>query len=79
MKELRAVVSDHEFAELEHLARALGVSMEELVKRSLAAYVAQAQAKPAFEPIGSGMWANRPEMQDGAKWVAELRHREWTR
>jgi hypothetical protein len=79
MKELRAVVSDDEFAKLEHLAQALGVSIEELVKRSLAAYVAQAKAEPAFEPIGSGMWANRPEMQDAAKWVAELRHREWTR
>jgi hypothetical protein len=79
MKELRAVMSDDEFAELEHLAQSLGVSMEELVKRSLAAYVAQAKAEPVFEPIGSGMWANRPEMQNAAKWVAELRHREWTR
>jgi Ribbon-helix-helix protein, copG family len=79
MKELRAVVSDDEFAELEHLAQALGVPMEELVKRSLAAYVAQTQAGPSFEPIGFGMWADRPEMQDAAKWVAELRHREWTR
>jgi hypothetical protein len=79
MKELRAIVSDDEFAELEHLARALGVSMEELVKQSLASYVAQAKAEPAFEPIGFGMWAKRPEMQDAAKWVAELRHREWTR
>jgi hypothetical protein len=79
MKELRAVVSDDEFAELEHLAQALGVPMEELVKRSLAAYVAQAKAESAFEPIGFGMWADRPEMQDAAKWVAELRHREWTR
>jgi hypothetical protein len=79
MKELQAIVSDDEFAELEHLARALGLSMEELVKRSLAAYVAHAKAEPAFEAIGFGMWANRPEMQDAAKWVAELRHREWTR
>jgi hypothetical protein len=79
MKELRAVVSDDEFAELEHLAQALGVPMEELVKRSLASYVAHAKAEPAFEPIGFGMWADRPEMQDAAKWVAELRHREWTR
>jgi hypothetical protein len=79
MKELRAVVSDEEFATLEHLAQDLGVSLEELVRRSLAAYKAQAQAAPAFEPIGFGMWADRPEMQDAAKWVAELRHREWTR
>jgi hypothetical protein len=79
MKELRAVVSDEEFAILEHLAQALGVSLEELVLQSLAVYVAQAKPEPAFEPIGFGMWANRPEMRDAAKWVAELRHREWTR
>jgi hypothetical protein len=79
MKELRAVVSDDEFVELEHLAHVLGVQMEELVKQSLAAYVAHAKAEPAFEPIGFGMWANRPERQDAAKWVAELRHREGTR
>jgi len=79
MKELHTVISDEEFAELEHFAQTLGVSMEELLKRSLAAYMAQAQAEPSFEPIGFGMWANRPEMQDAAKWVADLRHREWTR
>ncbi|MGH8055882.1 MAG: hypothetical protein ACREOH_01405 [Candidatus Entotheonellia bacterium] len=79
MKELRAVVSDEEFAEFERLAQGLGVSMEELVKRGLATYLAQAKTESAFEPIGFGMWADRPEMQDAAKWVAELRHREWTR
>ena len=79
MKELRAVVSDEEFATLEHLAQELGVSLEELVMRSLAAYMAQANPEPAFDPIGFGMWGDRPEMQDAAKWVAELRHREWTR
>jgi hypothetical protein len=79
MKELRAVISDEEFATLEHLAQDLGVSLEELVRRSLTAYVAQAKAEPTFEPIGFGMWADRPEMQDAANWVAELRHREWAR
>ena len=79
MKELRAIISDEEFATLEHLAQDLGVSLEELVRRSLTAYLAQAKAEPAFEPIGFGMWADRPEMQDAANWVAELRHREWAR
>ena len=79
MKELRAVISDEEFATLEHLAQDLGVSLEELVRRSLTAYLAQAKAEPAFEPIGFGMWADRPEMEDPANWVAELRHREWPR
>ena len=79
MKELRMVVSDDEGAELEHLAQALGITLEELLKRSLAAYVPQVKAELTFEPIGFGMWADRPEMQDAAKWVAELREREWRR
>jgi hypothetical protein len=83
MKELHATVSDAEFAELEHLAQALGLGLEELLQRSLAAYVAQAKAAsaadPAFEPLGFGMWADRPEMQDAATWVADLRERAWTR
>jgi hypothetical protein len=79
MKELRVEVSEEEFTTLEHLAQALGVSMEELLKRSIAAYLPQAQAELTFEPIGFGMWADRPEMQDAAKWVDDLREREWTR
>ena len=79
MKELRAVVSDEEFAELEHLAEVLGVPLEELLQRGVAAYLSQIQADTTFEPIGFGMWADRPEMQDAAKWVADLREREWTR
>ena len=79
MKELHVLVSDEEFTEFEHCAQALGVSLEELRRRSLTAYVAQAKATPAFEPIGFGMWANRPEMQDAAKWVAKLRQRERSR
>jgi hypothetical protein len=79
MQELRAVISDEEFATLEHLAQNLGVSLEELVRQSLATYLTQATAEPIFQPIGFGMGANRLEMQDAAKRVAELRHREWTR
>jgi ribbon-helix-helix CopG family protein len=79
MKELRVEVSDEEFATLEHLAQALGVSVEEVLKRSIAAYLPQVRAELTFEPIGFGMWADRPEMQDAAKWVADLREREWTR
>ncbi|MCC6155658.1 MAG: hypothetical protein IT367_17950 [Candidatus Hydrogenedentes bacterium] len=26
-----------------------------------------------------GMWADRPEMEDSAKWVRELREKEWSR
>jgi len=79
MQELRIVVSDEEGAELEHLAQTLGVSLEELLKRSVAAYLPQVKADLTFEPIGSGMWADRPEMQDAAKWVADLRERQWQR
>ena len=79
MKELRAMVSDEEFAELEHLAEVLGVPLEELLQRSVAAYLPQVKAELTFEPIGFGMWADRSEMQDAAKWVADLREREWAR
>jgi hypothetical protein len=57
--------------------QALGVSVEELLKRSVAAYLPQAQAELPFEPIGFGMWAGRPEMQDVTKWIDDLREREW--
>jgi hypothetical protein len=79
MKKLYVEVSDEEFATLEQLAQALGTSVEELLKRSVAAYLPQAQAGLPFEPIGFGMWADRPEMQDAAKWVDDRREREWTR
>ena len=79
MKELCIVVSDEEFAELERCAQTLGVPLEEVLQRSVAAYLPQVQADLTFEPIGFGMWADRPEMQDAAKWVADLREREWTR
>lgn len=79
MKELKVVVSDEELAALEQAAQALGVPLEVLVQRGLAAYVAQPKAELAFEPIGFGMWADRPEMQDAAQWVADLRKRAWTR
>ena len=79
MQELRVEFSDEEFAELQRLAQAVGVSVEELLKRSVTAYLPQVQAEITFEPIGFGMWADQPEMQDAAKWVADLREREWTR
>ena len=79
MKELRIVISDEEWAELDHLTQALGVTVEELLKRSVAAYLPQVKAELTFEPIGFGMWADRPEMQDAAKWVSDLREQEWKR
>ena len=79
MKELRATVSDEACAELEHLAQVLGVPLEERRRRSVAAALTQVKAERAVEPIGFGMWADRPEMQDAAKWVADLRERSWTR
>lgn len=79
MKELKVVVSDEELAALEQAAQALGVPLDVLVQRGLAAYVAQRKAELACEPIGFGMWADRPEMQDAAQWVTDLRKRAWTR
>ncbi len=73
MPELRIVVADEARAALEHLAQALGITLEALLKRSLAAYLPQVKVELTFEPIGFGMWADRPEMQDAAQWVANLR------
>src|SRR5215510_16525210 len=51
MKELRATVSDEEFAELEHLAQVLGVPLEELLLRSVTAYLTQIKAERAVEIV----------------------------
>ena len=79
MKELRMVVADDEGTEVEQLAQTLGITLEELLKRSLAAYLAQVKVERTFEPIGFGMWADRPEMEDATTWVADLRARLWAR
>ena len=79
MKELRATVSDEEFAELENLSQVLGVPLEELLLRSVAPYLTQVKAERAVEPLGFGVCADRPEMQDAATWVADLRERAWRR
>jgi hypothetical protein len=51
MNELRSVVSDEAFAKLDPLAQEPRVSLEELVKRSLAAYMAHVKAEPDLEPL----------------------------
>ena len=79
MKELKAIVSDEEFHELEQIAKAQGMPEEEIVRRSVVEYLAKVKAEPKFEPIGFGMWAHRPEMQDASAWVRELRRQEWVR
>jgi hypothetical protein len=79
MKGLHATVSDEEFAELEHLAQVLGVPLAELLLRSVTAYLTQVKAERAVAPLGFGMWADRPAMQDAATWVADLRERAWRR
>ena len=73
MKELKTIVSDEEFHELEQVAKVQGMPEEEIVRRSVVEYLAKAKAESAFEPIGFGMWAHRPEMQDASAWVYALR------
>jgi hypothetical protein len=79
MKELTATVSDEEFAKLEQVAKAQGLPVEEVVRRSVVEYLVKVGAEPAFEPIGFGMWAHRHEMQDAPTWVHELRRQDWVR
>jgi hypothetical protein len=52
------------------------VPLEALLLRSVAAYLTQVKAERAAGPLGFGMWADRPEMQDAATWVAGLREEE---
>jgi hypothetical protein len=79
MKELKTTVSDEEFCELEQVAKAQELPVEEILRRSVVEYIAKVRAEPAFEPIGFGMWAHRHEMQDASAWVHELRRQEWVR
>ncbi|RMF83168.1 MAG: ribbon-helix-helix protein, CopG family [Nitrospinota bacterium] len=80
MKEVRVVLPDEEYHVLEQIAKTLDVSVEEILKRSLAEYLEKVRRDElAFEPIGFGMWAHRSEMQDATRWVQELRCQEWKR
>jgi hypothetical protein len=79
MKELTTTVSDEELHELEQVANAHGMPVEEILRRSIVEYLAKVRAELPFEPIGFGMWAHRPEMQDASVWVHELRRQEWVR
>ena len=55
MKQLQATVSDEEFQDLVRVAQALGVSMEEILHRSIAEYLQKSRTERGFEPIGFGM------------------------
>jgi hypothetical protein len=79
MKELKTMVPDEEFHELAQVAKAQGMPVEDILRRSVAEYLAKVRAELAFEPIGFGMWAHRHEMQDASAWVHELRSQEWVR
>ncbi len=59
MKELKTVVSDEAFHDLEQVAEGLGVPIEEILRRSVTAYLAEIRSEAALEPIGFGMWADR--------------------
>jgi hypothetical protein len=77
MKELKTTVSDEEFCELEQVAKVQELPAEEILRRSVAEYIAKVRTELAFEPVGFGMWAHRHEMQDASAWVYELRRQEW--
>jgi hypothetical protein len=54
MKELKTIVSDEEFDELEQIAEVQALPVEEIVRRGVAEYLVKSGAGPAFEPIGFG-------------------------
>lgn len=79
MKEMKVVLSDNELQRLEKLSKAVGLPAEEIVRRSLAEYLEKLKVESEFDPVGSGMWQGRIEMQDSTKWVQGLRSQEWDR
>ncbi|NCO43637.1 MAG: hypothetical protein COZ06_34665 [Armatimonadetes bacterium CG_4_10_14_3_um_filter_66_18] len=68
-------------AELRAASVRLGLSLEELVRVSVAEYAQRTDpaGEDDFDPIGFGMWANRTDMKDGVEWVRNLRDKEWDR
>ena len=74
-------LSDDVARELEKLSAQLGVSPEEVIRRWIGEYLREssAQSQNGFESIGFGMWTERNDMEDSAKWVHRLREQGWDR
>lgn len=77
MKQIVATLTDDQIHHLEELARQMSLTVEELVVQSIAAYLERVQAALVFDPVGVGMWKDRPEMEDPVQWVSKLREQEW--
>lgn len=79
MEEITMIFTGEDARRIARLAARLGVSPEEFLKRGVAEYLDELEAEPDFDGVGFGMWEDRAELQDSAKWVRELRDREWRR
>jgi predicted transcriptional regulator len=77
VKEIKAFLPDDLALKLEELTTRSGLSREEVIHQAVAEYVEKLEAATAFDPVGYGMWRNREDLRDAAKWVEALRRREW--
>jgi len=77
MKQITATLRDDQFHHLEGLAQQTGLTVEQLVVRSIEAFLGPTGTARVFDPLGAGMWKNRKEMRDSTQWVDKLREQEW--
>ncbi|MFQ6042120.1 MAG: hypothetical protein ACE5PV_14785 [Candidatus Poribacteria bacterium] len=95
MREISAVLSDEISLKLEVLSKEMDISKETIIEYSLREYLSklernrsekvmslrakQSNQEGHFNPVGFGMWKDREDMKDSAKWVRTLREKEWKR
>jgi predicted transcriptional regulator len=78
MKTVLAKLPDELASQLKTLAARLKISEDELIARSLEAYLSTLDESREFQPHGFGMWKDRKGMKDSAAWVRRLREGDLT-
>jgi predicted transcriptional regulator len=79
MKTVSANLPDALATQLKALAVAFNISKDELVTRSLEAYLSGLAKAAEFQPIGCGLWQDREDLRDSVSWVRKPRQAEWHR
>ncbi len=79
MATISAQLSEELAERVRSVAESLGLSEAEVITRSLEVYLEQFPEGDDLDPVGFGMWADRPDMTGSTDWVRRLREREWQR
>jgi hypothetical protein len=77
MKQITATLADDQVHRLEELAKQAGLTLEDLVVRSIEAHLERVETALTFDPVGAGMWENREQMHNSTQWVDKLREQDW--